>query len=409
MRRAIALAARGLGSTSPNPVVGCVILDAAGEHRGRGLAPAGRRPARRGPRTARGGRARPAAAPPGHPRTLQPHRPHRPLCPGAHRGGRRPRRLRRRRPATRRPAAARDARAAGIDVEGGLLADEAAAGNAPGSPPSASAARYVTWKYAATLDGRIAAADGTSRWITSRRVPRRRPPAARRVRRRRRRLRHRPRRRPAPGRPRRRRRHPAAAGRRRHRATAVTAGRPRPRRRGAHPDRRRRGRRHRRHLPEVGRATAARARGGPASTSPRCSPRLHDPRRALRPAGGRPDPGRGLRRRRAAVDRVVGYLAPVLLGAGPAALADAGITTIAQALRLDVTETVGRIGPRSSRRLTATPCPGAAETCSPESSKNWARSPPSRTSPTPPASACAAPSSPRAPGTATRSPSTASA
>ena len=36
-----------------------------------------------------------------------------------------------------------------------------------------------------------------------------------------------------------------------------------------------------------------------------------------------------------AVDKVVGYLAPVLLGAGPAALADAGITTIGEALRLD--------------------------------------------------------------------------
>ncbi|MDG4860187.1 RibD family protein, partial [Streptomyces sp. T-3] len=53
-----------------------------------------------------------------------------------------------------------------------------------------------------------------------------------------------------------------------------------------------------------------------------------------------------------AVDRVVGYLAPVLLGAGPAALADAGITTITDALRLSVTETV-RIGP--DLRITAVP------------------------------------------------------
>jgi diaminohydroxyphosphoribosylaminopyrimidine deaminase/5-amino-6-(5-phosphoribosylamino)uracil reductase len=30
MRRAVALAARGLGTTNPNPVVGCVVLDAAG-------------------------------------------------------------------------------------------------------------------------------------------------------------------------------------------------------------------------------------------------------------------------------------------------------------------------------------------------------------------------------------------
>ena len=37
MVRAIALAAHGLGTTSPNPVVGCVILDAAGEIVGEGF------------------------------------------------------------------------------------------------------------------------------------------------------------------------------------------------------------------------------------------------------------------------------------------------------------------------------------------------------------------------------------
>jgi diaminohydroxyphosphoribosylaminopyrimidine deaminase/5-amino-6-(5-phosphoribosylamino)uracil reductase len=36
------------------------------------------------------------------------------------------------------------------------------------------------------------------------------------------------------------------------------------------------------------------------------------------------------------VDEVVAYLAPVLLGAGPAALNDAGITNIGEALRLQV-------------------------------------------------------------------------
>ena len=36
MRRAVELAARGLGSTSPNPVVGCVITDAAGTVVGEG-------------------------------------------------------------------------------------------------------------------------------------------------------------------------------------------------------------------------------------------------------------------------------------------------------------------------------------------------------------------------------------
>ncbi|HEV2088049.1 MAG TPA: riboflavin biosynthesis protein RibD, partial [Cryptosporangiaceae bacterium] len=37
MRRAIALAATALGRTSPNPVVGCVVLDAAGEVAGEGF------------------------------------------------------------------------------------------------------------------------------------------------------------------------------------------------------------------------------------------------------------------------------------------------------------------------------------------------------------------------------------
>src|SRR5918912_1457760 len=37
MGRAIALAARGLGTTSPNPVVGCLLLDADGEVVGEGF------------------------------------------------------------------------------------------------------------------------------------------------------------------------------------------------------------------------------------------------------------------------------------------------------------------------------------------------------------------------------------
>ncbi|MEV4183274.1 bifunctional diaminohydroxyphosphoribosylaminopyrimidine deaminase/5-amino-6-(5-phosphoribosylamino)uracil reductase RibD, partial [Streptosporangium canum] len=37
MRRAIELAARGRGTTSPNPVVGCVVLDASGQVVGEGF------------------------------------------------------------------------------------------------------------------------------------------------------------------------------------------------------------------------------------------------------------------------------------------------------------------------------------------------------------------------------------
>jgi diaminohydroxyphosphoribosylaminopyrimidine deaminase / 5-amino-6-(5-phosphoribosylamino)uracil reductase len=52
------------------------------------------------------------------------------------------------------------------------------------------------------------------------------------------------------------------------------------------------------------------------------------------------------------IDRVVGYLAPVLLGAGPTALGEAGVHTIADALRLRLDE-VTRIG--TDLRITARP------------------------------------------------------
>jgi diaminohydroxyphosphoribosylaminopyrimidine deaminase / 5-amino-6-(5-phosphoribosylamino)uracil reductase len=55
---------------------------------------------------------------------------------------------------------------AGVDVEGGVLADEAAALNPVWTFAVGNGRPYVTWKFAAGLDGRSAAADGTSRWIT---------------------------------------------------------------------------------------------------------------------------------------------------------------------------------------------------------------------------------------------------
>ena len=58
-------------------------------------------------------------------------------------------------------------RAAGVDVETGVLADEVGRGPLEAWLTSRRTGRpFVTWKYAATLDGRSAAADGTSRWIT---------------------------------------------------------------------------------------------------------------------------------------------------------------------------------------------------------------------------------------------------
>ena len=81
MRRALALAERGRGTTRPNPTVGAVHR-AGRPDRGRGIPREGRRAARRGrrPGSMRGDAQRRDAL--RHARALQPHRPHGPL----HRG-----------------------------------------------------------------------------------------------------------------------------------------------------------------------------------------------------------------------------------------------------------------------------------------------------------------------------------
>lgn len=58
-------------------------------------------------------------------------------------------------------------RAAGIEVEAGLLVDEARALNRAWTFAVEHGRPFVTWKFATTLDGRSAAADGTSRWVSS--------------------------------------------------------------------------------------------------------------------------------------------------------------------------------------------------------------------------------------------------
>src|SRR5262245_26253405 len=167
MRRALQLAARGLGTTSPNPVVGCVILDPAGETAGEGfheyrggphaevraLADAGLR--------AHGGTALVTLEPCAHTGLTGP-------CTEALIAAG----VRRVVAAVSDPYhAARGGadilRRAGIDVEIGLLAGEAARLNEAWLTSVRLGRPHVTWKYAASLDGRVAAADGSSRWITS--------------------------------------------------------------------------------------------------------------------------------------------------------------------------------------------------------------------------------------------------
>lgn len=354
MRRAIALAARALGSTSPNPVVGCVLLDAQGRPAGEGWHH------RAGTPHAEVNALR-AAADAGHDVrggtavvTLEP-------CNHTGRTG----------PCAQALIAAGVGRvvyavadptpdatggaatlaAAGVAVEGGLLAAEAAAGNAAWLTSAALGRPFVLWKYAATLDGRSAAADGTSRWISS-----------------------------AESR--------ADVHRLRAEADAVVVGSGTLRADDPHLA-------VRGDLPERGTVTQPLRVVVDTHASIRPGARvLDDAAPTLIAVGEHADTGhltgadvvrlpkegtgldltallaelhrRGVRSvlleggptlagaflAAGAVDRVIGYLAPALLGAGPTALGDAGVATLARAPRLDITD-VTRLGP--DLRITAVP------------------------------------------------------
>ena len=167
MRLAIEHSDTARGRTSPNPAVGAVILDARGRPVGLGatMPPGGPHAEvvalRQAGDAARGGTAVVTLEPCAHEGRTGP-------CATAlveagiavvHFAVADP-----------HPAAAGGAdtlRAAGVAVSGGLLADEAEAG-----PLGAWLFRQrtgrprVTLKFAAGLDGRSAAADGTSQWIT---------------------------------------------------------------------------------------------------------------------------------------------------------------------------------------------------------------------------------------------------
>ncbi len=170
MRRALAPAARARGETSLNPVVGCVVLDGDGNVAGEGYhAFAG------GPhaevvalRTA-GARARSGTLVVTLVVTLEPcdhHGRTGPCTRAAIEAG-----VRRVVYAVDDPdpvagGGVRRLAAAGIEVERGLLRAEAERGNADRLTYAWLRRPHVTWKFAASLDGRSAAADGTSRWIT---------------------------------------------------------------------------------------------------------------------------------------------------------------------------------------------------------------------------------------------------
>jgi diaminohydroxyphosphoribosylaminopyrimidine deaminase/5-amino-6-(5-phosphoribosylamino)uracil reductase len=167
MGRAVELAARGLGTTSPNPAVGCVILDPAGAVVGEGfhayaggphaeivaLAQAGER--------ARGGTVVVTLEPCDH------HGRTGPCSVALAAAGVARVVIGVTDPNTHAAGGVETLRKAGVEVEVGVREAEVEAGNIAWLTAVRRRRPYLTWKYAATLDGRSAAADGTSMWITS--------------------------------------------------------------------------------------------------------------------------------------------------------------------------------------------------------------------------------------------------
>jgi diaminohydroxyphosphoribosylaminopyrimidine deaminase / 5-amino-6-(5-phosphoribosylamino)uracil reductase len=328
MRRAIMAAEQARGSTSPNPPVGCVVLDAGGEQVAVGATepPPGRHAEvvalRQAGERAAGGTAVV---------TLEPcvHHGRTPPCTAAllaagiatvHFAVPDPTPL--------AAGGAQALRAGGLTVHSGLLRAEVERGPLRAWLHLArTGAPFVTWKFASTLDGRVAAADGTSRWISS--------PQSR-----------------------------ADVHALRAKSDAVVIGTGTAladdpvltvRDQHGHPA----GRQPIRVV--VGERELPSRLQLCDGTAPTLHLRTHDPHEVLKVLaehgvvevlleGGPTLTGAFVAA--GCVHRVVGYLAPALLGSGSTALADAGITTIDDALRLEI-EDVRKIGP--DLRISAVP------------------------------------------------------
>jgi diaminohydroxyphosphoribosylaminopyrimidine deaminase/5-amino-6-(5-phosphoribosylamino)uracil reductase len=167
MRRALALAATDGVPLGPNPRVGCVVLApdgsvvAEGYHRGAGAPHAEVDALSRAGAAAQGatavvtlepcnhiGRTGPCAVAlveAGVRRVVVAQRDHNPVAVGG----------------------ADTLRAAGVEVETGVLEHDARALNRVWTFAVEHGRPFVTWKVATTLDGRSAAADGSSRWVSS--------------------------------------------------------------------------------------------------------------------------------------------------------------------------------------------------------------------------------------------------
>ncbi len=168
MRRALALAARGLGETNPNPAVGCVVVKRGrvvgeGFHERAGGPHAEVIALKRAGTAARGATVYVTLEPCAH---LEKRTP--PCAPLLRAAG-----VRRVIVATRDPnpkvngRGVRLLREGGIAVTEGVLVDEARRLNERFFLSCRLGRPFVLLKVGLTLDGRIATAPGQSRWITS--------------------------------------------------------------------------------------------------------------------------------------------------------------------------------------------------------------------------------------------------
>jgi diaminohydroxyphosphoribosylaminopyrimidine deaminase/5-amino-6-(5-phosphoribosylamino)uracil reductase len=166
VERALGLAARGRGLTSPNPMVGAVVVAEGrivgeGSHEGPGQPHAEVVALREA-----GDRARGATLY----TTLEPcdHFGRTPPCTDAIIGSGVVRLV----SAMGDPNPVVDGRGfaelerAGLEVRSGILGEEAARQNEAYVKHVRTGVPFVTWKMAASLDGKVASRDGTSRWIT---------------------------------------------------------------------------------------------------------------------------------------------------------------------------------------------------------------------------------------------------
>ncbi|TNM43381.1 bifunctional diaminohydroxyphosphoribosylaminopyrimidine deaminase/5-amino-6-(5-phosphoribosylamino)uracil reductase RibD [Nocardioides albidus] len=167
MRRALALAATPGVPLHPNPRVGCVLLAPDGSTVGEGYHHgAGTPHAEIEALTAAGDRARGATAVV----TLEPcnHTGRTGPCAQALVDAGVARVVIAQRDPNPQAAGGMDTLLeAGLEVDAGLLADEAAEINRAWTFAHLNGRPFVTWKLATTVDGRSAAEDGTSRWVSS--------------------------------------------------------------------------------------------------------------------------------------------------------------------------------------------------------------------------------------------------